>query len=83
MKTHLFFKKSDWPSDKMGQSQKIDGSINSDAMKTFLAERKDILKEAKISDDKKTLSFVKDADSNGVKIYGIAYLTEHDDSFEN
>jgi hypothetical protein len=82
MKTHLFFKKADQPS-QMGQSQKIDGGIDSPAMKQFISDRKDILVKAKISDDKKTLTFVKEVDSDGKEVIGTAYLSEHDDDFEN
>ncbi len=82
MKTHLFFKKSDQP-ENMGQSQKIDGVINSPAFKKFISERPGIFVEAKVSDDKKKITFLKGTDSEGNKMYGTAYLTEHDDDFEN
>ncbi len=77
MKTHLFFKKSDQP-EQMGQSHKIDGSVGSKEFKNFISDRKEILVDATVSGDKKKLTFIKE---DGVQ--GIAYLSEHDDDFEN
>jgi hypothetical protein len=82
MKTHLIFSEGDKPV-QMGPDHKIDGAVDSNEMVQFLKDRSEILVEATISKDKKTLSFVKAVDEKGNKIIGTASLEEHGDDFTN
>lgn len=76
MKTHLVFNMPDKP-EQMGQMQLVSD------MKSFLSDRKEILPDAKVSEDGKRLFFTKLIKEDGSKVIGFAILTQVDDDFQN